>query len=174
MATRTRVRPRIVTARSIGLAFANLFGELGPELHVTGHYSATPRARNADQLIARAKQFHAHHKSNGWGGLGYHYMIADDGTLLLGRPTILKGSHVGLHNSNNIGVNCPGTTGDRPTDEQIRTYRWLIRNAHTRKLPIAHRTDRNLRRAKKWGHNQWPGHESNGCPGLFRDMYLEG
>ena len=166
--------PRIVTARSIGLAFANLFGALGAELHVTGHYSAGPRALDADQGIERAREFHALHRGKGWGGIGYHYLIPDDGTLICTRPTNLKGAHTGAHNSTNVGVNMPGTTGDRPTDAQAATYAWLLANAHTDQMPKAHRTDRDLRRASRHGHNQWSGHRSNGCPGKFLDLFVEG
>jgi peptidoglycan hydrolase-like protein with peptidoglycan-binding domain len=166
--------PRIVTARSLELAFANLFGALGAEVHVTGHYSAGARAENAEQGIARAREFHAHHRGKGWGGIGYHYLITDDGTLICARPTLLKGAHTGGHNTSNIGVNMPGTTGDRPTDAQAASYGWLLANAHTEQMPKAHRTDRDLRQAKRFGHNQWSGHRSNGCPGLFRDMFVEG
>jgi N-acetylmuramoyl-L-alanine amidase len=172
--------PRIITARSIGLAFQDLFGQLGPEQFVTGHYSAGARARNAQEGIARAKEFHAFHKrpksqgGRGWGGLAYHYIIADDGTLICGRPTILKGAHTGAANSKNIGVNCPGTTGDRPTAQQKQTYRWLLVNAHTGAMPKPHRTDLDLRQATLRGHKQWPGHSTNGCPGLFLAMYTAG
>jgi len=171
--------PRIITAHSMGLAFQNLFGQLGPERHITGHYSAGARARNAQEGIARAREFHAFHKNpppqgRGWGGLAYHYIIADDGTLICGRPTILKGAHTGRANSNNIGVNCPGTTGDRPTAAQKRTYQWLLTNAHTAAMPKPHRTDVDLRQAALHGHNQWPGHTTNGCPGLFLAMYVAG
>jgi hypothetical protein len=167
-------KPRIITARSIGLAFQNLFGELGPEKNVTGHHSAGARARNRQEGIARAKQFHADHKAKGWGGIGYHFIIADDGTLICARPTILKGAHVGGHNTENLGVNCPGTTGDRPTQEQKATYRWLLANAHTAALPKAHRTDRDLRQARLFGHRDWSGHESNECPGTFYGMVKAG
>ena len=172
-------RPKIITAHSMGLAFQNLFGQLGPERHVTGHYSAGARARNAQEGIARAKSFHAFHKNpepngRGWGGLAYHYIIADDGTLICGRPTILKGAHTGAANSSNIGVNCPGTTGDKPTTAQKMTYQWLLANAHTSAMPKPHRTDVDLRQAELHGHNQWPGHGSNGCPGLFLAMYTSG
>lgn len=166
--------PRIITARSIGLAFQNLFGELGPEENVTGHYSAGARARNWREGIARARQFHADHKAKGWGGIGYHFVIADDGTLICARPTILKGAHVGLHNTNNLGVNCPGTTGDRPTAQQKATYQWLLANAHTAAMPKAHKTDRDLRYAHLFGHRDWPGHHSNLCPGIFYAMYRAG
>src|SRR5262245_8635763 len=166
--------PRIITARSIGLAFQNLFGELGPEENVTGHYSAGARARNFREGVARVRQFHADHKAKGWGGIGYHFVISDDGTLLCARPTILKGAHVGLHNTNNLGVNCPGTTGDRPTAQQKATYQWLLANAHTEAMPKAHKTDRDLRHAHLFGHRDWPGHESNACPGIFYAMYKAG
>jgi hypothetical protein len=167
--------PRIITARSIGLAFQNLFGQLGPEHFVTGHYSAGARARNWREGVARAQSFHVDHRDNrGWGGIGYHYVIADDGALICARPTILKGAHTGGANSSNIGVNCPGTTGDRPTQPQKTTYQWLLTNAHTNAMPKAHRSDVDLRQAQLRGHKQWPGHESNGCPGLFLPMYLAG
>jgi N-acetylmuramoyl-L-alanine amidase-like protein len=166
--------PRIITSRRLGLRFANLFGELGPELHVTGHYSAGPRARSAKEGVARARSFHEQHLKQGWGGCAYHYIIPDDGALICMRPTLLKGAHVGGHNSNNIGVNMPGTVGDKPTRRQRRTYRWLLANAHTDKMPKPHRTDRDLGAAERHGHKQWPGHHSNGCPGKFLEMYSEG
>jgi N-acetylmuramoyl-L-alanine amidase len=166
-------KPRMITARRLELAFANLFGELGPEFFVTGHYSAGQRAMNAAEGVARVRAFHADHKAKGWGGIGYHYVIPDDGALICARPTRLKGAHTALHNSNNIGVNMPGTTGDRPTTAQRDTYRWLLDNAHTAEMPAPHRTDRDLRTAKRRGHHQWPDNATL-CPGDFLHMYLKG
>ncbi len=166
--------PQIITARSIGLAFQNLFGELGPELSLTGHYSAGARAADWRQGVERAKSFHAFHRGKGWGGVGYHFIISDDGALICARPTLLKGAHTGAHNTSNLGVNCPGTTGDDPTPEQRATYRWLLENAHTDALPAAHRSDRDLRQARLFGHRSWSGHETNACPGLFLEMYRAG
>lgn len=166
-------KPRIITARRLGLRFANLFGNLGPEFFVTGHYSAGRRAKNAREGVERVRAFHADHKAKGWGGIGYHYVIPDDGTLICARPTLLKGTHTALHNSNNIGVNMPGTLGDRPTVAQRETYRWLLDNAHTNKMPRAHRTDVNLRLAVRRGHHQWPDNATQ-CPGDFLHMYLRG
>ena len=168
-------KPRIITARSIGLAFQNLFGQLGPERFVTGHYSAGARARTWQDGVARARSFHAFHRdTQGWGGCGYHFIIADDGALICARPTILKGAHTGGWNTSNLGVNCPGTTGDRPTPQQKATYQWLLANAHTDAMPKAHRTDVDLRNATFKGHKLWDGHETNGCPGRFLPMFLAG
>ena len=157
--------PRIVSARQLGLSFSNLFGELGPELHVTGHHTAGVMDRNREHAKALARQYHGQHRSQGWGGIGYHYMIARDGTILCLRPTRLKGAHTGGHNTGNIGVVFNGTTGDKPTRRQARSYRWLLRYAHTSRMPRAHRTDRPLSKAKRWGHKEWSGHTYNACPG---------
>jgi hypothetical protein len=96
-----------------------------------------------------------------------HFVIADDGALICARPTILKSAHVGMHNTRNLGVDCSGTTGDRPTPQQRETYRWLLANAHTASMPKAHRTDRDLRQARLFGHRAWPGHHSNACPRTY-------
>jgi hypothetical protein len=163
--------PRIVTAHMMGLVFSDVFGELGPERFVTGHYTAGPRAVNADQGVAIVRAIHREHAARGWGGAGYHYVIADDGTLLGVRPTRLNGAHTAGHNASNIGICCPGGTGDRPTARQRAAYRWLLANAHTGHLPTPHRTDLDLREAIARGHRQWPDNPT-ACPGLFLDMYL--
>ena len=165
--------PRIITARKLGLTFVNRFGNLGPELNVTGHYSATARARTWQEGVSRARSFHSFHKSRNWGGIAYHFLIADDGTLICGRPTILKGTHVGGHNMQNLGINMPGTKGDKPTKKQLLTYRWLLRSAHTERLPKAHRTDVDLRKARLWGHKEWPD-QATLCPGLFLPVFKVG
>lgn len=166
--------PRIVTAAAMGLRFKNVFGALGPELFVTGHHTAGDKDTSDDHAIALCRSYHAQHAAKGWGGEGYHYCITRRGTILCLRPTHLKGAHVGRHNSNNIGIVCHGTTGDKPTIRQRRALKWLLANAHTTKMPREHRTDRDLRKAKRKGHNDWPGHTSNACPGTHKRMYLTG
>lgn len=168
--------PRIITASSIGLTFQNLFGPLGPERHVTGHYTAGPQDVDTDHAIELCRTYHREHKAKGWGGIGYHYCITRKGVIIALRPTVLKGAHVGGWNTGNIGIMMHGTTGDRPTRAQAEALHWLLRNAHTRKLPKAHRTDRPLFKpfCDRRGHNDWPGHESNSCPGSFKPVYLKG
>lgn len=77
--------PRIVTAKQAGLSPAGVFGGLGPETKVTTHYAASPRARNLTEGIRLARQFDAFHRSKGWGGISYHYLIPDTGELICGR-----------------------------------------------------------------------------------------
>ena len=166
--------PTIYTAGSTGLHFRNLFGALGPELHVTGHYSAGAVDKSDKDAIATVRSYHRAHAAKSWGGLGYHYVITRKGNIILGRPVALKGAHVGGWNTGNVGVMMMGTTGDKPSYRQRRAYKWLLANAHTTRLPRSHRTDRSLRAAKRHGHNSWSGHTSNGCPGSFKPMYLKG
>jgi hypothetical protein len=178
--------PRIVTARSMGLEFIpSKLTAMGPEESVVGHYSAGARAKNMAQGIARAKSFHADHKVRlGAAGIGYHYLITDDGVIICCRSTFHQGAHVLNKNRRRIGVNMPGTLNvpgmpgfrppeirDRPTVQQARTFDWLLNNAHTAAMPRLHRTDVKLAGLPRFGHKNL---DATSCPGLFLGMYKQG
>lgn len=168
--------PRIITARSMGLQFKmNQLSRMGPENSTVGHYSAGARAKNFTEGIARAKAFHADHLSRGWAGIGYHYLIPDDGSIICCRSTFHTGAHVLNHNSGRIGVNMPATltptVRDRPTRRQARAFHWLLHHAHTAAMPRVHRTDKNLSHLPIVGHKDLM---PTSCPGLFHGMYLRG
>jgi hypothetical protein len=73
-------------------------------------------------------------------------------------------------NDQRVGINMPGTTGDRPTRRQARTLNWLLHHAHTNALPGPHRTDNDLSRLPIRGHRELP-NQATSCPGLFLGMY---
>lgn len=156
------------------LKFDPLFGALGPELYVTGHWTAGAPDESDKHAIAMLTGYHYAHRAKGWGGEGYHFAITRKGNIVLLRPATMKGAHTGNHNSNNVGVVCCGSWGSHPTVAQRRAFKWLLANAHTRKMPRSHRTDRDLRRAKRYGHKDWPGHSSNACPGTYHRLYRSG
>jgi hypothetical protein len=164
-----RRRPRIVR---LDVSVAGHFGPLGAVHSVTGHHTAGPKDTSDAHALSLYRQYHAQHARQGWGGIGYHFGITRNGTIVLLRPVGLKGAHVGGHNTGNVGVVCHGTTGDRPTPEQAAALRWLIANAHTSAMPASHRID--LRRAALRGHRDWSGHTSNACPGSHYRMYRSG
>lgn len=164
-------RPRIVTAKEVGISTSSVFGSTGTPTRVTTHYSAGPRARNITEAIRLSREHDRFHRSKGWGGLSYHWMICDTGEILCGRPPGSKGAHVAGTNSNNVGINFFGSTGDRPTQAQIESAKWLLANAHTSAMPAAHRASRDLRKAEIRGHNQWPS-QSTGCPGYYTPQRL--
>lgn len=171
MGWRARFRPRIVGWRRSGIRPSNVFGPLGRETKVTTHYAASPRARNLEEGLRLTRGFDAYHRSKGWGGCSYHFLIPDTGEIILGRSVYHKGAHVLNTNSNNVGVNFFCTTGHRPTRAQARAFLWLLANAHTDKMPRSHRTDRDLRKADIRGHKGWPG-QATGCPGEFTPRKL--
>ena len=158
--------PRIISAAEAGIRTQAKFGGLGPETRVSTHYSAGPRARNLAEGLKIAREHDRFHRDKGWGGSSYHFNIPDTGEIICGRPVSQKGAGVAGMNSNNVHVHFYGTTGDRPTQAQIETAKWLVANAHTAAMPSGHRTDRDLRQADIRGHNQWP-NQSTGCPGHY-------
>lgn len=163
-----RAKPRIITSAQMGLSFSWVFGSKGTPTRTTGHYSAGGRARNAEEGKAALRQFHALHASKGWGGCSYDAIVADDGTLLLANPIGRKGAHVAGLNTGNVGVNCPGTTGDRMTAAQERTIRWYIANAHTSKVPKAYRSPRPLAQTDGGVHRDY---NATACPGDMVPSY---
>lgn len=89
------------------------------------------------------------HRSLGWNGCGYHYVIPTDGTIEIGRPEEVKGAHCKNHNSHSIGVCYVGgladdgkTTEDTRTEAQKRALRMLLKELHGRypkALIVGHR-----------------------------------
>lgn len=167
-------RPKVISARSIGIAPDGIFGPLGSVSSITGHHSAGPTDDSDEHAIALCRSFDADHRSYGWGGIGYHFNIARSGTIICLRPIGQKGAHVGNFNTGNVGIMCHGTTGDLPTAAQERSLHWLLRNAHTAAMPPEHRAPRSLAGKQRYGHNDWPGHTTNACPGTHKPMYLRG
>ena len=45
-----------------------------------------------------------YHRSLGWKGCGYHYVVATDGTVEAGRKEAETGAHCRNHNRHSIGV----------------------------------------------------------------------
>lgn len=91
------------------------------------HCSATPEG----------KDFHVEdidkwHKARGWDGCGYHYVIALDGTVEIGRHEKEIGAHAQGHNQRSIGVcyiggvDAEGVAKDTRTEAQKRAMLNLI------------------------------------------------
>lgn len=83
-----------------------------------------------------------YHRSLGWKGCGYHYVIPIDGTIETGRPEVMIGAHCKNHNRHSIGI-CyigglseDGKPMDTRTDAQRTSLRKLLEALH-RKYPRA-------------------------------------
>lgn len=89
-----------------------------------------------------------HHRSLGWKGCGYHYVIPTDGTLEEGRPEAEMGAYCRHHNRHSIGIcyigglSADGTPADTRTEAQRATLRRLLASLHRRfprALIVGHR-----------------------------------
>ena len=80
-----------------------------------------------------------YHRSLGWIGCGYHYVIPTDGTIEVGRPEERVGAHCRGHNAHSIGVCYIGgltaagkTPQDTRTEAQKVALRQLLTDLHIR------------------------------------------
>ena len=86
--------------------------------YIVVHCSDSPQGRGDD-----ASSIHRWHLANGWDGIGYHYVITEDGTCQNGRPLYWHGSHARGYNFNSIGICLIGQ--GKYTKEQMDTLRTL-------------------------------------------------
>ena len=89
-----------------------------------------------------------YHRSKGWKGCGYHYVIPADGAIEKGRPEEVRGAHCKNHNRHSIGVCYVGgletdgkTPADTRTPAQKRTLKLLLddlRKRYPKALVVGH------------------------------------
>lgn len=103
------------------------------------HCTATPEGR--DVSVDTIRRWHV--SGNGWSDIGYHYVIALDGTVNTGRPLERSGAHCAGHNARSIGVCYVGglaadghTPRDTRTPSQRRALLGLLRELK-KKYPSA-------------------------------------
>lgn len=85
------------------------------------HHSANERANDT------AKSIHSAHLSNGWAGIGYHFLIRSDGTIEKGRPQSAVGSHCPGANTGSLGICLSGNFEKAmPAAVQIEALIWLM------------------------------------------------
>ena len=96
----------------------------------------------------RMADIDSYHRSLGWIGCGYHYVIPTDVTIEPGRPDEMVGAHCKNHNRHSIGVcyigglSKDGKPADTRTDAQRIALRTLLEQLHRRypdALIVGHR-----------------------------------
>lgn len=95
-----------------GLQFNGLQARSKTDLIVV-HHSAS-----AD---VPAAEIHAWHLVRGWAGIGYHFVIRNDGSIERGRPQDMIGAHAGAGvNDHSIGIClCGNFMQDQPSEPQL-------------------------------------------------------
>lgn len=94
---------------------------------------------NRQGSALRLADIDRYHRSLGWSGCGYHYVIPTDGTIEVGRPEGKVGAHCKNHNSHSIGVCYIGglaadgkTPMDTRTEAQKAALEKLLTSLHQR------------------------------------------
>lgn len=97
------------------------------------HCTATPRLR--DVSVAEIDRWH---RQRGFNRIGYHYVVALDGTIAPGRDENAVGAHCLGHNAESIGVAYVGGTeidghpADTRTPQQRESLTALLRSLLSR------------------------------------------
>ena len=80
------------------------------------HCSATKEGNNVT-----ASTIDQWHKDRGWKGIGYHYVVAIDGSIEYGRSIYETGAHVKNQNEGSIGICYIGGLGPSMEPKDTRT-----------------------------------------------------
>lgn len=95
------------------------------------HHSGVSYSKNPNQFQAIDK----YHRDKGWGGIGYHYLIEKDGTVMSGRPENESGAHTkqSMMNYFSIGICFTGNFDmEEPTEEQKLSALTLIKRIQSK------------------------------------------
>lgn len=100
---------------------------LSSRTHFLVHYhGGTPRNDRGD---ANAKEIESIHYANGWSGIGYNFIVGQDGGIREGRGWSLVGAHCPNYNTIGIGVYVAVGGNQEPTKEALAAVRWLYEEA---------------------------------------------
>lgn len=85
---------------------------------------------NREGCTLRMADIDRYHRSLGWKGCGYHYVIPTDGTIEVGRPEEVVGAHCKNHNKHSIGICYIGglsADGKRPCDTRTAAQKHALK-----------------------------------------------
>ncbi len=153
----------VITREQWGARSAPTCGNAHTPRYLTIHHTATP---NNDSLTpaARMRQMQAYHMDAvGFCDFGYHFTVGIDGKAYEGRRNPgFTGAHVLDYNTGNVGISVVGTFVDfSPRQSQLDALTNISR-------VVVDRYGIPKSRNNILGHNEWPTHTSNACPGLLR------
>lgn len=78
-----------------------------------------------DRGAAMAREIEAIHRAEGWAGVGYAFMVGQDGVAYEGRGWELVGAHCPDFNTRGVGVYYAVGGDQEPTEAAKATGRWL-------------------------------------------------
>lgn len=150
------VLPRSEWTRSAPVC--SLMNPMLPVKHITVHHDGLAPFVSSDlrSSAQRIEMIRNGHRGNGWGDIGYHFLIDREGRVWEGRPINFQGAHVKNWNEGNLGVCCLGNFEEQsPTPAQIA--------ALERQLQVLMRTY-GVPKSRVKTHREWAGAKT-ACPG---------
>ncbi len=94
------------------------------------HHTALRVRGDERSAVERVRALYEYHANNrGWGDIGYHYLIDENGQIYEGRAggKYVVGGHVYCGNVETIGVVLMGNfEEEKPTQEQMKALQWLL------------------------------------------------
>lgn len=137
---------------------ASLMNPMLPVKYITVHHDGmTPFTTDDMKSSAgRIETIRNGHRGNGWGDIGYHFVIDRDGRVWEGRAINYQGAHVKNWNEGNLGICCLGNFDEQsPSAEQMaaleRHLKFLMRTYGVPKTRVK-------------THQEWAGAKT-ACPG---------
>lgn len=134
------------------------------------HHTALKVSGDSRPPVERMRALYEYHANNrGWGDIGYHYIIDEQGGIYEGRSggDFVVGGHAYCANVKTLGIALMGNFElEQPTLQQIQSLQWLLQN-------LAEKYDINLNRNVSYkGKNLKPiiRHKdlvSTECPGYY-------
>lgn len=108
-----------MTIKDTNLQFKNTPGKRYNTKRIVLHH--------ADASVCDAITIHRWHQSNGWSGIGYHFLVRKNGTIERGRPEDTIGAHCLNNNSDSIGICFEGNFDKEIMSEtQLKTGQELL------------------------------------------------
>lgn len=108
------------------------------------HCTATPEGR-----MVKTTEIDAWHRERGFNGIGYHYVVHQDGRIEAGRPLSRSGAHCTGYNSVAIGIVYVGglNGAHRPADTRTPQQKEAI-------VHLIHQLKKNYHIERIMGHNE--------------------
>ena len=144
------------------LSFSGDLSPLGKPERIAIHHTGPDGVTSAEQEASvdpSAAEIHEMHKSKGWGGIGYHFVIRKNGSIERGRPEDKLGTHVYHNNTGTLGIHVGGHFDyGKPTDAQVKSLTGLLRDLCSKYgIPAD--------RQHIMGHKEFPENADTACPG---------
>jgi hypothetical protein len=149
------------------------------------HHTAQKIRGDLRSPVERMRALYAFHaNSRGWGDIGYHYLIDEEGTIYEGRSggKNVVGGHVYCGNVGTLGVALMGNFDEeQPTQVQVHALQWLLQDlAQSYDIPLNRNTyfhGKNMKtivRHKDLISTECPGHYMSAAISQVRNNVIAG